>query len=304
MNLKLIETKMNFREIIEKSLKNVNKFRYFWGLGFLAMLTSCTSSFQGYNGSPSDKEFNYESFTNWFSLHASLIILIAIISIAIGAVIIYLSLRAQAGQILATKKIEEGSPFKKFSEVFAGAEGYAVSFFVLGLLYFLVVLVWALMTIFLPAILMALIPNVFIYIFGGLLMAIGVVGTVLLAIGIPVSYMYGQRLIVLQKQKVIDAFEGGIRLVRHNLANSILALLIQFLIGIVVIAVIFFAMFLLLCILSLFGWGIYALIGTIATIIYGFVLGLPILAVCLLLGAILNSFYSYYWTLIFLKLKK
>ena len=308
---KLIEIKMNYREILEKSFQSVKKYRYLWGLGFLAMLAQFGNGFSGYNfdtnnfgNGRSIENMNYDSVSHWINLHEPALIMFSILSLLVLIAIIYLSLRAQAGQIFAIKKIEEDKPFKTFHQAFDAGRGYSWKMFLLGLLVTLAVLVWGAVTIFLPIMIIALVPSIIVYIFCGALIFAGAIGGLLLIFVFSISYMYSLRIMVLSKKPVIESFEDGIRLVKKNLGDSILALLIQFLINMVVALGIGLILLIVGGILALIGWGVFASLGAITTIVYSVALGIPFIGVAWLIGAILNSFYSSYWTLIYLKLKK
>ncbi len=298
---------MDFLKIIKKSLAFIKKHRYQWGLGILASLGGGTMGMR--NGLPSgfdnprDQELA-ERTGQWVSAHASTIAVGAVIGILIGILFIYLSLRAQAGLIKSADRIEKNEAYKSFSAAWKAGQGYAGRLFILGLLVTAIVIGWLIIFFGIPALLMILVQNLGIYIFGGLLVFAGIIGLLIIIFGIRPVVEYANREIVLRNHSTIDAFMEALRKIKVNLANTILALVIEWLIATVVMIAIIIVVGLIGGLLGLIGWGVYSGLGVISTIIYSVLLGIPFLALMAILAGIVQAFYSNYWTLIYLELKK
>lgn len=300
---------MDFGKIIKKSFENVKKYRYLWGLGILSALAggfgnipSSTSNIGSFQADPMDTSM--QQVADWFKTNADLITGVSILSLLILVVFIYLSLRSDAGMIKSVDKIEKKEAFKNFSQAWKASEGFAGKLFILGLLAGVAVLAWILVLIILPTVLMLLIPALPMYILGGIVIFAGATGLIVLGLGLLPTVEYAKRKIVLSKARPLDALLDSWTQMRKNLGNSILAILLYFVISAVISFVIGLVAVIIGGILSAIGVAVYSSLGLTSTIIYGIILGIPLLALIVTISGVAQAYFSSYWTLIYFDLEK
>ncbi len=301
---------MDFGKIISKSFQNIKHYRYLWGLGVLASLAGGSSSMpnsmsSGYNMNESDQVGPIaDNISNWVSTHESAIIIATLIMFVLAIVFIYLSLRAEAGLINSVDKIENKTHFKNFSQAWASSKGYAGKLFLLGLLVCALVMGWMLVFMAMPILLMVFVQALPIYILGGILVFVGILGMILICFGLVPTVEYAKREIVLEKAGTYEAFVRSLRKIKANLGNSILAMLLQMVLNMGAGLGILIVIGVIGLILSLIGFGVYTTLGLISTVVYSIILGIPFLAVMFFLAGIVQAYFSSYWTLVYLELKK
>lgn len=307
---------MKWKEIVLKSFDYIKKYRALWYLGILAALTeggSAGGNFSGFNNSTSSgsgelsssMQSSLDKFINWVSNNQAEIVVIILAGFVISLIILYVSYSARAGLIYSVYRAESGDKKPEFHAAFHAGQKYFWRFLGLTLLIALMVFAVIFMLIGVIAVFAVLVASVSLW-FLIIAIPIGlllILGIIVLAIYLNWIMFLAYREIIISRKRIVASIAAARELVHHKFTDVALAWLIQAAIG--VVAGIAMAIVLLVVGGTLFaiGVGVYFAGGLTAVVIYGVLAAIIFIALALLLGGILNAYYSTYWTLVYTKLK-
>jgi hypothetical protein len=138
------------------------------------------------------------------------------------------------------------------------------------------------------------------FVLGVPLVVFGIVAGV--ALGIVVTYAL--RAIADEDAGPLAALGSGWRLLRRHPGESLLVWLISLALGVGAAVVVGLAVGVLVVPLVLLGIGVWNLAGTEATVGYGVLAGLLVLAIVAGVGAVLNTFFWSYWSQAYVRLSR
>jgi len=251
---------MNYGDILSRSWRIVWKYKFMILLGFLAALGSGMNTGSNFNYTADSSDFQNFPFTNWpgtmpdpsqvMAVIGALAVGLGCLALIVGIALWILRLTAEAGLIDAASRLDAGQKVT-FGEAMRAGWGKIWSLLGLGLLMFGIV---------------AAIILVVVLIFGvsiggtvaggiaagedmaGLFTALGaglvgllccvICGIALLALVLTVIYIFAQRAIVLEDRGVFDAISRGWEIIRANLGEVIILLIIFMFLGFVVSAIV------------------------------------------------------------------
>jgi hypothetical protein len=128
---------------------------------------------------------------------------------------------------------------------------------------------------------------------------------IILAVGMSIVVTFAQRAIVVQDTGPVGALSVGVRLLRAQFTESVLVWLLSMALGIAAGLAIILVLSIALLPLGAVGVGLWHGLGLSApTIVYLLAAAVTLLGLCLMLGAISNTFFWNYWTLAYVRLSE
>jgi len=294
---------MDYSDIIKRAAKITWRFKYLWIFGFLAGASS--GGFSSYNsGSTSDlsgadmqtaistvKDF---LFNNWLWVALAVVALLLI-----GLVFFILSVISQGALIGCVDKIDAGAK-TSFKDGFLMGYKKFWRILVMGIVGGLVLLV-AMIILGVPV---GLLFYFDMYIRATILLLFALLIMAPLFIVVFFINNWGFRYAVLKDQKIVTSWKKGFELFRNNLSSSLLMALLVFCIAMaagivfVVVALIIIIPFIVL------GFASYIVakgIGVAVVVVMGVLL---FLIFAIFVNAIMSTFQSATWTLMFKEIEK
>ncbi len=250
---------MNYGDILNRSWRIVWNFKFMILLGFLAALGSGMSS-SNVNYTADSSDFQNFPMTNWpgnmpdpaqvMAVIGALAVGAACVAFIIGIALWILRLTAEAGLIDAASRLDAGQKVT-FGEAMRAGWGKIWSMIGLSLLMFGVVLaiIIVVMLIFGLSIGGTVAGGIaagedmagaFAALGAGLvaLLCCVICGIALLAIVLSIIYIFAQRAIVLENEGVLDGIRRGWEVIRANLGEVIILLILFVFLGFVVSAIV------------------------------------------------------------------
>ncbi len=298
---------MDYWKLIKRAWHITGKYKFLWFFGLFLGGSSLSSSFNGNFSSFYNKIDNNQSFNiikkgeGLVFENIAIVGIVTFIVIAVLLVMVFLKTTSQGAIIVGVNEIEETGE-SNFSKAFKSSLRYFWKILVLQILSALLIII-GLAILGLPVVMLFILNMSFR---GFILALLAIVIFIPLVIIISFTSNYASRIIVINKEKLIPAIKIGFNIFKDNLLVSILISIILFAINAAISAIILIT---LLFLGLLFGIPLI-LIGTIihfgAGIIGGIlliILGILIIGVLFIfIGAILNTFKSTLWTLVYREL--
>lgn len=297
---------MDYGAIINRAYSLVRRSPVLWKLGLLAVFTEGMVNGIGQSmptpqmpgGDKSKAELEWQQSLNnldrWFDSHVGLTVAIVIAVLLLGFLLWYVSLRAKAGLITSVDDLEENKSPMSFGAAFARGAVAAGRLFRLYLLA--------------AAAILLVMGVVFAMLYAAYLMttAMLVVGVLLLLPAIFIFIVYtnflmkiAERHIVLGSSRIWQGITYGHRLFVSRFANSLLALLIEFGLGILFVI----AVFAVVVVAVGLGALVLLLLATVmpqaVTVVVAGALLLALVVGIFLLSGWFAAFQITYWTLVY-----
>lgn len=297
---------MDFGAIINRAYHLVRNSNVLWKLGLLAVFTEGmvngiaqtlpSPDFPGSNKQQADLQLQQAlgRLEQWFTSHLALVAVISVVMIVLGVLLWYVSLRAKAGLIITAEDLEDNKPAGNFAESFK--KGAPFAWRLLGL-YWLVAL---------SVIIAVGLVAAKLFIAHQLSTTLLVVGLVLLlpALFIFVIYMsflmkMAERHIVLKRARVWESLSYGHKILTTRFVNSLLALLIEFGLGILFVIAVFAVVVVAVGLGALVLLLLSALLPQTALAVIAILLMLALLVGIFMLSGWFAAFQITYWTLVY-----
>jgi len=293
-------------EILKKSFEHLKEYKFLWVLGVLAALTEGGagggySSGGGSNGwSGNDKDF--EKFGNtafdWISRHSFEIAIIIGAIFIISIIILYISYSARAGLIYSADKLEEGEKID-FPKAFHAGQKYFWRFLGLTILiaFIMFAVIMAAIIIVGGLVLVSIAVSLWLLVIVVPIGIASILGFIVLAIYLGLILNLSYRSIVIQNSSITEAVDRSRKLFHHNMANILIAWLIQAAIGVAVGIGLLVVSLVAAGVLFAIGVGVFFSGGLIAAVIYGSIAALAFVAFVLAVSGASNAYISTFWTL-------
>lgn len=231
------------------------------------------------------------------ALGIPLVLVVVLTSLVLGLLILYISLAAKAGLIIAVDRLDRARQDLPFGSAFRLGQAYVWRLLGMGLLLGLAML-GAVVVLLGPPIVLGVAFRTVEAIIAAI--GIGVIAVlVLVALGLYLAILekLASRFIVLTDCGIMDGLTAAHGLLRRRLGPTVVTWLIQVVLG---IAYGLATMILLLVVgvgIVAVGAGVYAITRQIGLIAYAIVSAAALLAMLAFLGGLFTAFVSSYWTL-------
>lgn len=236
---------MDFGAIVNRAYQLVRQTRVLWKLGLLAVLTEGMINGFGQsfptppsNDQPAKADPAFERFgaemTQWLHSHIAIAVVAGAIMLVLIILLVYLSLRAKAGLMLAVEDLETGKPVDNFQAAFRrGAEPVWRIF---GLYLLTAVVVTVIAAIMFGVLFAATSPSKSAGIIAFIIMIpIFLIVVVYLNFVVKIS----ERHIALAKGNLWQGIKLAHQLIRTRFTNSLISIAIEFGLGIIFVLAIF-----------------------------------------------------------------
>lgn len=305
---------MKWGEIIKKSFGYLKEYRALWYLGILAALTEGGVSGGSFNGAGGSSNFSTGSSdhlqstvtkaSNWMSANSFEVGILLLAFFLISLIILYVSYSARAGLIGAVDDLESGKEKISTHEAFENGRKYfwrllgltiLIALIIAAAILVLVGLILALVAIAIattPWLLLILIPLGLIFI----------VGVFVLSVYASLLVLLSTRQIIIKNSGIVASLHEASEIIGKNTSNLIIAWLINTAFGIAFGIAVAIAVLIVGGILVLLGVGIYFASSILGLLIYAIPFGLAFLALLLLMGGVVNAYFSTYWTIVYRRL--
>ncbi|MCX6812423.1 MAG: hypothetical protein NTW79_02275 [Candidatus Berkelbacteria bacterium] len=304
--------KIDFDKTIRKAFELVWKNSYLAVLGIFAAFGAGGGNFSSIWNSKTSNSPSAESVLYFFSntghrisIHVAIVTIIAAVTFIVGLVLIYLSISARAGLIIAVDSLDGGeNKFGFWSALFAGGKFFwrMIGFMILlGLAIFVIIAI--LIGLIVGLILLAVFVTPWLLIVAIPISLAIIFAIIVIAIFFGLLTEFAVRILVLEKKSITGAIKSAINFIKMNLGQIILARLIQVAISIAVGIAFAITAITAGVILFALGFGIYKLGGINAGIIYGFPVALIFLVAIIYVGGGITAYFSSYWTLAYKQLR-
>lgn len=306
---------MDFALILKETWKITWKKKNLWWLGFIALLTEAGSGSPAFYQLPAiptskDKAQALASSTLYNiseTLSNPLIVTLTTITlIAILFIVLYISYSAKAGLIIGADKYDKEKIDDKpvARKLYHEGNQFAWKMFLFNLIIAAIAL-FVIVLLVAPAVplIMALEKTTVIFMFIGLVIIASAI-IIIFSIALTIIKQLGERIIVLEKKSVTQAFAGSVRIMMNNIGETLLTWLISLAIGIGFSIGSFLGFFVAGLIYFVTSTTLYLILNIPGLVIFGVINGSVILvALCVVSGAF-STFSSTYWTLSYKKLNK
>lgn len=296
---------IDYLALIKRSWQISWKNKYLWWFGlFLGSVSVGFPNFYGINSTSNSEKVNIDTDliinqTKDFLITNQATIIISLIALLVfGLICFIISIISQGAIVSGIEKIEQGKK-ENFISVFKA--GYKNFWLVLGLRItqsfiglFLTIL------IFIPSILAIIYKS---YIFGIILLFIALIIVLIISTILAIWSEISIRDLVLKKNDVFASIASGWIKLWHNLKDVFIYWLTTLVLGIIVGLIAFILAFIVIMLTILLCIIIYTLTQWIGVIIFTSIIMLSSIIFGIICGAVLNTFYSSYWTLFWQKLK-
>lgn len=305
---------MKWGEIIKKSFGYLKKYRALWYLGILAALTEGGVSGGSFNGFGGSSNFDTNSTDrlqstvtkagNWVSTSSLEVGILLLAFFLISFIILYVSYSARAGLIGAVDDLESGKEKISLHDAFENGRKYfwrllgltiLIALIITAAILVLVGLILALVAIAIattPWLLLILIPIGLVFI----------VGVFVLSVYASLLVLLATRQIIIKNSGIVASLHEASEIINKNTSNLIIAWLINTAFGIAFGIAVAIAVLITGGILVLLGVGIYFASNIVGVLIYAIPFGLAFLALLLLMGGVVNAYFSTYWTIVYKRL--
>jgi len=300
---------MDIASILRRSWTLTKEHRFLWWLGVLAAFTSGGAGFSGggtnwHQQTTTSTHNAINTATNWVTHHLPLIGILALIFFVLWLGVLYLSFAANAGLIESIDSLETSNKALGFGPAFHSGRSYVwrlvgVALFSIGIILGTMLGI-GVPIVALVAISFVLLPLLILSI---PLAILAFIGFILLAVYVGVVANLAQRFVVLENQRVFEAFGNAHRLAWRFRPQVLLLFLAN--VGVSILVGISIAIAFGVAAVALFGIGIavYAIAHILGVLIYCIVVGLFAFVTFLAISGITTAFFSSYWTIGFRALR-
>lgn len=315
--------RFDYTSLIKDSLKIAWRHKYLWFFGLFAY--GSTTSFGGYsfNGSSGDVDTRGSSggteISNWVEAHVALIIAVVAAVAVIGILLWLWSIVCRAAVIGAVADIREARPAGFKTALAHGRRGFGhlllLDLLLMVILLGLVIILTAVIAFFVflavwggtgETIVVVLLSVMGLWLLGMVLMTMGCLSCFtiwfVISLAINLIVIYATRAVVLDGVRPMEALRRGWRLLIAMLNRSLLLYLLST--GLGIVASIGAVMLIgLAAIPAIISWIITGTSGWFAAgITLSIVLTLIPVAVSLLVAAVVNTYFSTFWTISYRRL--
>ncbi len=228
---------MNVLHLVERSLRLSRQHTVLWKLGLLALLAELVTSsvLSGPvvpTAEPSAEETAKATqlaaqIETWIIAHTELIIAVSLVSAAVLAVMLYISIRAKIGAIAASASAEDGKPMPTTRQALQAARGFMWRLLGFYLVFGLIV-----------GLMMSAVSSLMAAIYPELLEGNSLVGWTIVALLFLISIVVvgyatfitkmTERAVVLERLPVLSAVTAAHRLLRDQTRRAVRIVLIDF----------------------------------------------------------------------------
>lgn len=324
---------MDYGQLISRAWYYTKRYRFLWWLGLLAMFTeggSFGSNFGNLGNLPSSSTPNntptpvpntsttsfiqriprvlgtsttdplanaFDYIHQFIILNWVFLLIIFFLSIIVVFGVLYISYSAKAGLILSVDTLEKSEQPLGFRPAYRAGRHFAWRLFglnmLIGLIIFLMLLVFAAPTLILLTINQSTITVIIAVLIGLIALIAFVIGIIYFSLVVKLA----ERILVLHDSRIVKSLEDGRVLFRHQRSHVLITWLIPMALAIAAGLVILLGLLIVGAILFGIGLAVYVVANSVGAIIYGIIAGLALIAALLVTQGAFTAFVSAYWTL-------